>query len=165
VKIVADSSPLIALAKIDQFALLERLFGSILITSEVHSEVVIAGSGLPGAREASRAHWIQVQPVNNKADLVAAQRRFALDLGELSTFVLAREVNADLVLVDDLAARKLMLAAGLRIQGAVGILEACFARKYLLDLRQAYKRLLEAGVYLDRVFLNVRLKALNLPPL
>jgi hypothetical protein len=34
--------------------------------------------------------------------------RFALDIGELSTFVLARKIHADLVLVDDLGARKLM---------------------------------------------------------
>jgi hypothetical protein len=35
VKVVADSSPLIALAKIDEFGLLRELFSKLLVTPEV----------------------------------------------------------------------------------------------------------------------------------
>ena len=91
-----------------------------------------------------------------------ARMRFALDIGELSTLLLAKEIHADLVLLDDLDARKLAQREGLRVQGTVGILEACFERGYITDLHEAYKGLLEQGIHLDRMFLNTRLQKLGL---
>jgi uncharacterized protein len=107
VKVVADASPLIALAKIAQFDLLQKLFGSLIITPEVYAEVVVTGTGLPGARETSKTPWIEVRQIIRQADFSAARTRFALHMGELSTLVLAREIDAGLVLIDDLDARKL----------------------------------------------------------
>jgi predicted nucleic acid-binding protein len=45
--VVADSSPLIFLAKLGCFGLLNRLFPRLYISPEVHYEIVIAGAGLP----------------------------------------------------------------------------------------------------------------------
>jgi predicted nucleic acid-binding protein len=101
----------------------------------------------------------------DRSVLAAAHERLAVDLGELSVLVLAKEIAADLLLVDDLAARRLARAEGFRVQGAVGIVEACFIRGYLKDLPGAFGELLAQGVFLDAVFLNARLKLLNLPPL
>jgi predicted nucleic acid-binding protein len=165
VKVVADSSPLIALSKIDQFGLLPKLFNQIVITSQVFTEVVVEGAGLPGAHETAKAPWIEVKRLQSEADLAAAQTQFALGIGELSTLLLSREIKADLVLVDDLGARKLMRLQGLRVQGTLGILEAAFIRKHLSDLRDAYARLLAAGVYLDREFIDSRLRAFGFAPL
>jgi predicted nucleic acid-binding protein len=55
---VADSSPLVILTKLGCFDLLNQLFPRIYISPEVHYEVVIAGAGLPGASEVSKAEWI-----------------------------------------------------------------------------------------------------------
>jgi predicted nucleic acid-binding protein len=68
-------------------------------------------------------------------------------------------------LIDDLEARKMARSEGLRVQGTVGVLEASFSRGDLADLRQAYRNLLDRGVYLDRTFLRARLEALKLPSL
>jgi predicted nucleic acid-binding protein len=45
--VVADSSPLIILAKLSVFALLPKLYPRISIATEVYTEVVVAGAGLP----------------------------------------------------------------------------------------------------------------------
>ena len=164
-KVVADSSPLIALAKIRQFDLLRRLFGSVIIPAEVYAEVVVAGAGLTGAPETGTASWIEVRHLKDRSALAAAHERFALDLGELSVLVLANEIGADLLLLDDLAARRLARVGGFRVQGTVGIVEAGFTRGYLKDLRGAFGELLTRGVFLDPAFLNARLNLLNLPPL
>ncbi|MGI0134156.1 MAG: DUF3368 domain-containing protein, partial [Candidatus Micrarchaeaceae archaeon] len=58
---VADSSPLVILAKLDCFDFLNRLFPRVYISPEVHYEVVIAGASLPGASEVSKAEWIEVK--------------------------------------------------------------------------------------------------------
>ena len=58
--VVSNASPLIILARVGQLQLLAEFYGRILIPTQVHEEVVIAGRGLPGSREVSDASWIEV---------------------------------------------------------------------------------------------------------
>jgi len=101
VTVVADSSPLVILAKLGCFDLLNRLFPRLYISSEVHHEVVVAGVGLPGASEVAKAEWIEVKKLQNQADLLAAQQKYALGVGELSAILLGKELHANAVLLDD----------------------------------------------------------------
>ena len=162
--VVSNSSPLISLAKIESFDLLRQLYGTITISEDVFDEVVVWGAGLAGAIETSDSPWIHVKPVKRN-DVTAAQERFGLGLGELSTLVLAREVGAELVILDDLGARKLAQREGFRIQGTIAILEAGFRKGHLADLRGAYTQLLSRGVFLDRGLLNHSLASLQLAPI
>jgi predicted nucleic acid-binding protein len=164
VTVAADSSPLVILAKLSYFDLLNRLFPHIYISAEVHHEVVVAGAGLPGAREVARADWIEVKPLRNPEGLRAAQESHALGLGELSTILLAKEVRARTVLLDDYKARKLAKAEGLQVRGSVGLLESFYVHGHLTDLRTAFRELV-AHSYIDRQLLDLRLQALGLPPL
>ena len=126
--VVTDSSPLIILSKIDCFDVLKELFSHLYISVEVHDEVVIAGAGLPGASQVAKADWIEVKRLRNQADLVAAQQKYALGLGELSTILLAKQVQADAVLLDNYSARKLARAEGLQVRGSLGLLEISYVR-------------------------------------
>jgi uncharacterized protein len=98
---VADSSPLISLARIGHFDLLPKLFERVLISTEVYNEVVVVGAGMPGANQVSHASWIDVVPVRNAAALSLALKETGLGAGELSAVLLARELGADLVLLDE----------------------------------------------------------------
>jgi predicted nucleic acid-binding protein len=82
--VVADSSPLIVLAKLRYFDFLSKLYSRLCISTEVHYEVVVAGAGLPGAAEVENANWIEVKPLQNKADLLTAQQRCSLGAGLVS---------------------------------------------------------------------------------
>lgn len=99
--VVADSSPLVILTKLGCFELLNRFFLRVYISSEVHREVVVAGAGLPGASEVSKAEWIEVKAILNPADLHSAQQKHGLGPGEMSTILLAEEIGASPVLLDD----------------------------------------------------------------
>ena len=103
--VVADSSPLVILAKVSGFEFLNRLFPVIYISTEVHHEVVVSGAGLPGAAEVSTAKWIEVKQLQNQAELRAAQESHPLGLGELSTILLAKELHVNTVLLDDYNSR------------------------------------------------------------
>jgi predicted nucleic acid-binding protein len=162
---VADSSPLIVLTKLGCFDFLSRLFPRVYISPEVHHEVVVAGAGLPGALEVSKAEWIEVKALKDPGDLRAAQRQYGLGPGEMSTILLAKEINAGPVLLDDYKARKLAKAEGLEILGSVGLVEAFYLRHYLTDLRSIFLQLLTHNVYVDRRLLDRRLRSLDLPPL
>lgn len=163
--VVADSSPLVVLTKLGCFDLLNRLFPRVYISTEVHYEVVIAGAGLPGSSEVSKAEWIEVKALQNPAGLHSAQRKYGLGPGEMSSILLAKELSANPVLLDDYRARKVAAAKGLGILGSIGLLEAFYRRRYLTDLRSVFQELLTHNVYIDRRLLDRRLRALALPPL
>ncbi len=92
---------------------------------------MIAGAGLPGASEVSKAGWIEVKPLQNPASLPSAQEKHGLGPGEMSVILLAKELGGNPVLIDDYRARKLAKAEGLEILGSVALLEAFFRRRYL----------------------------------
>jgi predicted nucleic acid-binding protein len=84
----------------------------------------------------------------------------------MSTVFLAKELGANpAVLLDDYRARKLAKAEGLEILGSVGLLETFYFRRYLTDLRSAFRQLLVHNVYIDQRLLDRRLRSLGLPAL
>ncbi len=163
--VVADSSPLIILAKLRCFDLLSKLYSHLYISAEVHAEVVVTGAGLPRASQVAKSEWIEVKPLQNQASLLAAQGKFGLGVGELSTILLGKEIRADAVLLDDSKARQLAKQEGLQVRGSVGLLETLYRRGYLADLRSAFQQLITDNVYIDRRLLDRRLRSLGIPPL
>jgi uncharacterized protein len=105
--VVSNSTPLITLAKVEYFDLLQKLFNEITISQEVWNEVVVRGAGLAGASETSQAGWIKVSSVANSALVKEWRDAYNLGAGEVSTIILARELTASLALIDERRARKL----------------------------------------------------------
>ena len=164
-KVVSDSSPLIALARIDCLIGLHRLYGSILIPAEVHSEVVLSGEGMPGASEVERAPWIEVHAPLDAEDLAKSMRQTGLGAGEVSAVLVAHETAADLLLIDKRRTRRHANIQGLEVIGCIGILETMHRRGHLDDLHEAYARLIEAGFRIEKRALSESLARLNLSPL
>ncbi len=121
--VVSNSSPLIALARIGRLNLLASFHKRILIPAEVQYEVTVAGRGLPGAEEVRNAHWIQVVRQKSPADPSLAQACQSLGAGERGATLLAKSLEADLVLLDEWKARRVARDAGLSVVGCLGILE------------------------------------------
>lgn len=104
--VVADSSPLITLARAHRFDLLHEFYAEVIVSREVHDEVIVAGAGLPGAKEVQEADWIRVYPgpLESSAELKASC--VGLGIGERSIIYLAAALSADLVLIDEQRARR-----------------------------------------------------------
>ena len=162
---VADSSPLVVLAKLSCFDLLNRLFQCICISQQVWNEIVIAGAGLPGSSEVASATWIETKELRRERDLASEQQAYGLGPGEMSAILLAEELGAGPLLIDDYRARKPAISRGLAVLGTVGLLEAFYVRGYLSDLRSAFEKMTIENAYIDRRILNRRLQALGLPSL
>jgi uncharacterized protein len=163
--VVSNSSPLIALARIDRLNLLASFYKRILIPTEVQYEVTVAGRGLPGAEEVRKAHWIEVAPQKAPGDPSLAQACQGLGAGERGAILLAMSLEADLILMDERKARRVARDAGLSVVGCLGILEAGGRRGLVSDLRQAYIDLLRQGVRFDIRLLQDSLARLGLPKL
>ena len=76
-KAVADSSPLIILAKLGCLDFLPTVYSPVYISAEVHAEIVVAGAGLPGANQMALSGWIKVGHIRNQDDLSMAKAQFS----------------------------------------------------------------------------------------
>ncbi len=107
--IIADTSCLILLERIQSLYILKLLFGEIVITPEIASEY-----GLP------LADWISVQQAST--DDQKNILRASLDLGEASAIALALELDDCLLILDDLKGKKMAEHLGFTSTGSLGIL-------------------------------------------
>lgn len=118
--VVSNAGPLITLAKIKRFSLLKELFGCIVVPQAVFDEVVHHGAGEPGAQETNDADWIETRPA--KDDFAVSVLREDVGAGESEAIVLAQELGADLLLLDDALARRKAERVGLTVIGTLGVL-------------------------------------------
>jgi hypothetical protein len=120
-KTVSNSSVLIGLSFIGKLSLLKKRFpAGIIIPQAVWKEVVEEGKGKSGSLEISSASWISVGKAKDKGlvDLLKAE----LDAGEAEAIVLAHEIKADVILLDERDARRAALKLGIKVLGTIGIL-------------------------------------------
>jgi predicted nucleic acid-binding protein len=124
-KVVSDSGPMIALASIGQLDLLHRLFGEIVVPPAVRAEVLDETS----TTALSAAEWIKLQPPQD--NLAVQFLRDDFGAGESEAIVLAKEIGADWILLDDLMARRKAQAIGLNMVGTLGLLLMAKASGYI----------------------------------
>lgn len=118
--VVCDSSTLIALARIDCLWILEKQLRQLIIPREVYNDVVVKGAGKPGSEEIKKAKWLDVQGVKNRK--IVKRLNTKLGLGESEAIALAKEIKADLVILDDEEARKIAESEGLKVVGLLAFL-------------------------------------------
>lgn len=140
--VVSDSTVFMHLAAMNGVELLHDLFGEIYIPEEVHEEVVVRGADRPGAMEMAGAEWVRRRQAGNTLAVSVLQTH--LGAGEAACIVLAREMQADLVILDDRPARLQAQEQGLKITGTIGILLVAAERGHITFL-QALDDLLATG--------------------
>lgn len=107
--VISDTSTLILFHKINEFNLLQKVYGELITTPEIAEEF---GEKFPD--------WIKIQEVSDKKyqDFLETQ----IDQGEASAIALATEFEDVLLLLDDLKARKLATRLKFKITGTLGII-------------------------------------------
>lgn len=118
--VVSNTSPITNLAAISQLALLQQLYGTIVIPQAVYDEMASVGRVVAGSVEVQTKSWIQAQQVANKALVTALQ--LELDRGEAEAIALAIELKADLLLLDERRGRTVASRFGLKFTGILGVL-------------------------------------------
>lgn len=145
--VVSDASPIISLAAVGRLDLLRSLYATLIVPSGVYHEVVEEGAGQPGAEQVRQSGWIETRQVSDAAAVAALLGR--LHRGEAESVVLAREIGADLLLVDEKRARTEAERAGLHCAGILGSLVAAKAAGIIPEVRPVLDDLInQAGMYL-----------------
>lgn len=122
--VVSDAGPLIALSRIDRLALLNALYGSVVVPTAVFSELRVH-SDRPGARALSAAFAqgaIRPRPLAAGSEDGLARLSRVLDLGEASAILMAEQLQARFLLMDERRGRQVARAPGLRVVGVAGVL-------------------------------------------
>lgn len=136
--VVADTSPICYLLLIGHIDLLPTLFGKIIIPQAVCDELM--NEGAPGVLRAwiiQPPAWLEIQHMTTPLRATSPDR---LHAGELEAIALAEQLNADLIILDEKAARETAFQCGLKVTGLLGILDEATARG-LIDSTTAIDRL------------------------
>lgn len=145
--LVSDSSALIALARIRRFDLLHQVAGTVHISEAIYDEVVTAGEGRPGSAELSQAQWILRHHVQDQVGV--ARLRSRLGRGEAEAIVLAGELRADVLILDDAVARRAAEQEGRRVVGILGFLIYAKERGLLAVLKPVLDEMVAIGFFID----------------
>jgi len=129
--VISGSSPVTSLIRIGKLSLLESMYGIVVIPAAVHRELSRSHAQLPP--------FLQVRHI---ADTAMIHRlEVELDLGEAEAIVLAKESNADLLLIDEKLGRAVAKREGVNITGLVGILVEAKRRQHLTSVRECVSSL------------------------
>ena len=112
--VVADTSPPLHLARIGWLDLIPAVVGRVLVPRTVWGELVHAGTRPDVVAALESAAWIEVVQDPPVQDL-------GLDAGETAAILLAEQLRADALLIDERHGRAVALARGIAVIGTLGI--------------------------------------------
>lgn len=154
--IVSDTTPLSELAKIGQLNLLRDVFGKLIIPQEVYREVTTGNH--PAVAVVPSVDWIETRSIGIPQKVLSLQASTGLDLGECAAIVLAEELNATQILIDDRAARIVAESRNLAVIGTIGTLLLAKDRGIIPNIKPILDRLITSGKWISR---NLYQEALN----
>lgn len=152
---VCDASTLIALSRIGRLDILEAIAGRITIPEAVYREVVVTGRGRPGSAEVGDAIWIEQRHVSDRSRV--ARYQAILGIGESEAIVLAKELHAELLILDDGNAREVARAKNLPVVGLLAFLLQAKAQgvigqvRPLLDALRHHRFFIGDNLYDDMI--------------
>lgn len=127
--VVSDSSPIRALHHLGLLSLFRDLYGTVIVPKAVQAELRQPTTTCP-ALEITNYAWLEIRSASSRIGDFAVPAD--LDPGESEAIVLAIELRADLVLIDERKATDAARALGLATVGTLGILVEA-KRKQLID--------------------------------
>jgi uncharacterized protein len=141
--VVSDTTPISELTKINRLTLLCDVYERVIIPQQVHSELMAGPGGIPAAIQT--ASWIDVVTVRNSHEVLAVHVATRLGLGECAALILAEELGAQRLLIDDRAGRREARARGLPVTGTIGTLLVAKQRGIIPSVRDILDDLIANG--------------------
>jgi predicted nucleic acid-binding protein len=159
--VIADASPLNYLVLIDCINVLPRLYGPVIVPQAVLDELRDAKAP-PAVKRwvASAPAWLEVRRAIGAQD--AALHK--LGPGEREAIILAEQLQADSIILDDLVGRREAIRRNLPVIGTLTVLYEA-AGGGALDFPGAVQKLVRAGFHaspaLIRLFLDLHARRLG----
>jgi predicted nucleic acid-binding protein len=124
--VVSDTSAITSLLQVGRVDLLVQVYHHVFIPNAVRDELFRSHPVLPGFLECREV-----------SDIAHVQRlRSELDPGEAEAIVLAKELNADDLLIDEAHGRQIATREGVHVIGLLGVLLEAKGRGLVSSVRQ-----------------------------
>ena len=138
-RVIVNSTPLIALCNAGLLNVLKAVYGQITIPQAVFDEVT-AKPDSACLQIKDNLDWIHVEKMY-KAKLHA---------GEVDVMILAQnDPKADLVIIDDNAAKKTAKYLGLKVTGTIGVLLKAKRMGVIISVKDAVDQIRNNGFYIS----------------
>ncbi len=146
--VISDTTPLISLLKINRLDLLKKLFNTVYIPNFVLQELISNPEYKSEADTILNSQFIITKNITDTTALHILMRINMLDRGESEAIILANELNAEILLMDEVKGRKIAKKLGINLSGTLGVLMKAFDKNllntsevlYYLDELQRYNR-------------------------
>lgn len=139
--VVADTSPVLHLARIGRLELIRAVFGEVVVPRTVWSELIQPGTRLEVVAIIRAAAWIAVVEDPELRDL-------GLDPGETAAILLASSLRASAILIDERRGRGVASGMGLAVIGTLGVLAGAKRAGVLVLARPVIAELHADGFWL-----------------
>jgi hypothetical protein len=158
--IVSDTSPIANLIQIDALKILHQLFGRVIIPPTVEQEILALKKFNVDLTEFENSDWIEtvvprdiqwVNQINNE-----------LDAGESEAIVIAIELHADYILIDERLGTKKAQEIGLQTVGLLGVLIKAKNEKHIKNIKPILDSLVnDSGFWIGSKLYNSVLKSVG----
>ncbi len=152
-KVISNSTPIIALCAIDQLDILKKMYGEIIVPSAVRDEV---NSKENIIKDNSFFKVIKIK--NNEAKKLF---KMSLHPGEVEVLILANEIKSDLCIIDDLLARKYANYLAIKITGTLGVLIKAKQNGIIEKIKPLLDELIKNGIFISKELYTVVLNCVN----
>ena len=161
--VVSDTTPLITLMKAEKLDILHDMFGEVLIPEAVFSEVTGNETFKGEADYFRKKDYIKVVTVQEKSQVAFLQRATGLDRGESEAIIYADVAKADLLLMDEIAGRRVAQNMNLPITGSVGILIQAFQSGMitLQEADEAFEKIKSAKRHISEKLISKALEIIH----
>jgi predicted nucleic acid-binding protein len=136
--IVSDASPIRSLHFLGLLPILNDLYGHVIVPTAVQEELLVPRIRLDRI-ELSRFGFIQLRSPSESSQVNAFLQ--SLHRGESEALALALELQADLILIDELAGRHVASEIGVRPLGTLGVLLEAKSNGLVPEVRPLMERL------------------------
>ena len=147
-RVIVNSTPLIALCNADLLNILKKIYGSIIIPKAVFDEVT-AKKDSACLQIKQNLDWITVETITNIEDRKMYKAK--LHAGEV-------DPKADLVIIDDNAAKKTAKYLGLTVTGTLGVLIKAKQSGIISSVKNAITKIQSNGFYINENIIKLALK-------
>lgn len=138
--VISDTTPLNYLIQISHTFVLRELYGRVIVPQAVKEELL--SDAAPVAVKTwirNPPDWLEVQPVSRNDPVLDR-----LGAGEREAILLAIELLADALIIDERAGRFEASRRSVRVIGTLGVLDSA-AQRGLIDLPRTIKRLTQTS--------------------
>jgi len=143
--VVSNATPIISLASIDKIDILKHFFDRVYIAQAVYDEIKFKRAF--GYQEIDD-DFFQIEDI--KDDFSQNILLNDLDLGEAQTIVLAKEMGADIVLIDETIGYNIAKSQELNVKRTLSFLIASKKRGYIDEVKPLLDEMIDKGRWISR---------------